>query len=51
MKIIYRILIALLITAFVGLAVTAVVKSEQSLMRGERAIASADEFLRRCEQR
>lgn len=49
MKIIYRVLIALLITAFVGLAVTAIVKSEQQLSRGRAAIASADEFLARYE--
>lgn len=47
MKKLYYGLLILLAIALLGLGITAIVKSEVSLMRGERAIASADEFLRR----
>ena len=51
MKWIYKILVALLIVALVGIGVTACIKTSQALDRGERAIASADEFLARYEAR
>ena len=47
LKFLHRMLLVLLIASIVGMGVTAIVRSQQALERGDRVLREADEFLRR----
>jgi len=51
MKIIRTTLLILLIMAIVGMGVTCIIRSQESIRRSDAAIASADEFIERYERR